>query len=197
MEFPIDAMARLCQTADFQALVMNIVRALLPQDSAPLQDMRHILLEWNCVDPRVLYSNAVEEPGVPVVLLPFVLQHALSPDQMDSEFWFLFRANDFLHKLFETLKELPDNATLDTVVPKPADHYLVKAANRFAIHYVRFTHPGLENMQAVLNRLFSDAEALSMENNANAERTRISRKIRAFFYGLTGHSLRAELFALP
>lgn len=190
-EFPVEAMAHLCQTPEFQVMVMDILKAVIPEDSRELQDIRNILFEWNCANPQVMHTNAVTEPGIPVVLMPFVLQHVPPRDTTDPDFLLISCANKMLYQIHATLNDLPGDITLESITPKAEQDPLVKAAKEFVMAYVCYTHSDADSMSGVILQILPALDDLAEETRP--ERVRIFRKINALFYGLHGYCLTREI----
>lgn len=176
-------------------MVFKILKAVIPQNSEPLQDLHNILFHWNCVDRRVLHTSAVEEPGVPVALLPFVLKHVVPGDTTDPDFQLISSANNMFIKIYTTFEEMMRDldryAMPENITAKNEGDPLVQTAKEFAMAYVRFTHSNPEIVRAVVSQIVPALQNFSEETRS--ESIRIYLRIRALFYGLHGFSLTQEI----
>lgn len=200
MEDKIDSMHHLCRTAKFQSMVFQFFKAFIPIADETSLDIRFILMRWNCTLPGLCLSTAepspdvaAREPGIPVGLLPFVLDKALPPDADQPEFALYMAANELLCQFWDALgvaRKLGRNATLEDF-PTAQCAPLVEAAKEFVITYVRLTHPIAEEVEAMLRRVVPLAIQQMVEGGP--EGARLYLKIKTLFFGLHGFSLTPEV----
>ena len=112
-ELPVDAIAKLCQTEKFQELVFQIYDAVVPKHSVSLQELRYMIFMRTCMDENIIHSNkrpspetASEFPGVPVSLLPFILDKVPTPDAKHPEFQLHKQANNVLGLFWAIIHDL-------------------------------------------------------------------------------------------
>lgn len=179
-------MGHLCQTPEFQTMVMDILEAVIPQDSEELMDMRGVLFSWKCADRGVLHTQSISEPGVPVVLIPFVLERAVPRDAKDPDFKLLQSANELLAQIYAVFKELGHTA----LGPKDRDHALVKTANAFVMEYVRYTYPDSRSMQALIGQIVP-----AVQDETRADLNKILLEVKQLFYGLHGYCMTSRILA--
>lgn len=145
-EFPVDGIAILCQTASFQQLVFEILDAVVPKHSAALQNLRDAMFHWTSVDERIIHSSRKPSadqtstiPGVPVALLPFVLDHVPAPDVKDPDFKLMQHANNMLCELWAVIQDLQEQHVPLQEVPPLQDDVFVTAVHDFFTTYANYT----------------------------------------------------------
>lgn len=195
-----DAMARLCQTAVFQHVVFQFLDGFIPAVSDARNDLRFILMHWNCEDESIFWSTAkpsedtaAPNPGIPVGLLPFVLHEIIPPEQEDALFPLHDASSKFLCEFWAVVAVLqsygPDATPPD--VPTSVCAPFVQAAQDFAIAYVRCTHPDSQAIMAVLDRVVPIADELI--RLGDPRHIPLVMKIKTLYFGLTGSSTSEEM----
>ena len=145
----------LCQTEGFQRVTFDILDAVVPTYSAALQNLRVTMFQWTCVDERIIRSNhkpspekASPIPGVPVALLPFVMEHVPEPDATDPEFQLLKDANIVICEFWDIIRRLQTENLQLRELPAHMNYKFVMAMHEFFMTYARYTNPGRLVLQA-------------------------------------------------
>ena len=191
-----DALVRLGQTRMFQNAISAIFDGLIPKNGGEEgHDALHILVQWYSSDQRILKSTvtphpyiAGEEPGVPVCALIFIMAEDSPPASDAADFVLFAKAGELLHHFWGVTGALEDGGIEakfeDTL---PADKFgFVTAAMEFAKEYVRFSSPD-PDVKAKVELSIPDAFD-GFERGGDHEKM-LFLKIKAFYYGLFGHSL--------
>lgn len=165
-------------------------------DVEAIMDIRFIMKHWNCTDARILQTTAIpdagiaaQDPGVPVGLLPLVLQEVPIPDPKDAHFRLHATANIMLCEFWaavELFKEMGKDATL-AQFSEPMCSSFIPAAKAFAMEYVRLTHPNAQEIQTALDNVIP--LAVQLQQDGNPEFVHIYNKIKTLFFGLNGFPL--------
>ena len=191
-----DALVRLGQTRMFQNAIYTVFDGLIPKEGCEEgRDALHILLQWYCHDQRILRSDAKphpyiagEEPGVPVCALMFIMAEGDPPASDAPDYQLFAKAGELLHHFWGVTGTLEDGgfeAKFEDVPPADKAGF-VTAAMEFAKEYVRFSNPEAD-VKAKVELSIPDAFD-GFENGGDCDRM-LFLKIKAFYYGLFGHSL--------
>jgi len=152
-ELPVDAIAKLCQTEKFQELVYQIYDAVVPTYSESLQELRYMMFMRTCMDERIIHSNmkpsaetASEFPGVPVSLLPFVLDKVPVPDAKHPEFRLHKEANNVLCLFWEVIQDLQAEPLRLRELSTRKYYTFVMAMHDYFIEYDTYTSGQVTDM---------------------------------------------------
>lgn len=193
-------MTRLCKTAKFQQTVFKFIHAFLPDLQGAMEDTRFILTGWNCVDEAIIHSSAMpiedaaDEPGVPVGLLPFVLEHVLPADAGTPQFTLFKAANEMLCHFWaavDVMRALGKDATL-AQFPEAQCIGFAESAKDFVLVYVRYTHPNHEDVKKTIDSVLPAAIELLENPERRPSGIRMFLKIKTLFFGLHGYTLSKE-----